>query len=62
MGEDLLQRYSEQHADSKALARQGFNVTGVDLSPNSIRQAKLHAISQNLNISYFFILLADITY
>ncbi|MFL1780944.1 Ubiquinone biosynthesis O-methyltransferase [Candidatus Hepatincolaceae symbiont of Richtersius coronifer] len=37
---------------SEALAKKGYNVTGLDASEPSIVQAKAHAIEQQLNIEY----------
>ncbi len=36
----------------EALAREGANVTGIDMAPGMIEVAKLHAMEQNLAIDY----------
>src|ERR1700722_7929944 len=40
---------------TESLARLGAETTGIDLSPNLIKAATLHAQQQNLNIDYHYI-------
>lgn len=37
---------------SESMAQEGAQVTGLDISPNSLSEAKTHALSQNLIIHY----------